>query len=85
MVFRLTNDLLMQRVAQGDQKAFRHLAQALEALALLVLAAVREVQPRDVGARAQQRREHVGRVAGGPERGDDLGLADAGAGHVRLK
>jgi RNA polymerase sigma-70 factor (ECF subfamily) len=29
MVFELTNDLLMQRVAKGDTKAFRHLAHAL--------------------------------------------------------
>src|SRR5262249_24837706 len=40
-----------------------------------VVVAVREVQPRDVHARVEQLRDHLGAARGGAERTDDLGAA----------
>ena len=53
----------------------RRLPQPLEARAVLLVRAVREVEPRDVHPRVDERREALERVARGAERADELGAA----------
>ena len=60
----------------GDfaSRALRRRADARERRGMRLVGAVREIQPEDVGACGNQRVEHGVRIAGGPDRGDDLGV-----------
>ena len=56
---------------------FLQLADHGEAGGVVVVRAVREIQPEHVGAGLEQAGQHLGRGAGGAERGNDLGAPAA--------